>query len=65
MRKNVFMFGLVFVFLFIVVSGSFAEVCLQKSFLIGEFEFPLGKYFTLTPNIIHIIYDENDMGVKS
>ena len=37
MRKNVFIFGLIFVFLFIVVSGSFAEVCLQKSFLIGEF----------------------------
>ena len=36
----------------------------KATFLIGGFEFPLGKYFTLTPNIIHIIYDENDMGVK-
>ncbi|MCK5782482.1 MAG: hypothetical protein KAH10_07805 [Flavobacteriales bacterium] len=36
----------------------------KATFLIGGFEFPLGKYLTLTPNIIHIIYDENDIGVK-
>lgn len=23
----------------------------------------MGKYFTFTPNIIHIVYDENDMGI--
>jgi len=35
----------------------------KATFLIGGFEFSVGKYFTFTPNIIHIIYDENDMGV--
>jgi len=34
----------------------------KATFLIGGFEFPVGKYFTFTPNIIHIIYDENDKG---
>ena len=37
----------------------------KATFLIGGLEIPVCKYFTVTPNIIHIIYDEDDMGITA
>jgi hypothetical protein len=35
----------------------------KATLLIGGFEFIIGKYFTVTPNIVHIIYDKNKQGI--
>jgi hypothetical protein len=36
----------------------------KATFVIGGLEFPVGKYFTFTPNIIFIDYDKNNQGIE-